>query len=212
MEIPFKRVLILAPHTDDGEFGCGGTIARLIQHGAEVHYVAFSSAEQSLPPGMDKDTLKHEVRQAIQLLGMSQDNLILFPYKVRYFPENRQSILEDMVRLQRELQPDCVLLPSTMDTHQDHQTISSEGFRAFKQTTMLGYELPWNNLTFKTSAFTFIDENNLNKKINALKCYKSQAHRPYSNESFIRGLAVTRGTQIGAQYAEAFEVIRWIMH
>ena len=46
-----RSVLVLAPHTDDGEFGCGGTIARLVDAGAEVRYVAFSSASRSLPAG-----------------------------------------------------------------------------------------------------------------------------------------------------------------
>lgn len=32
-----KRVLILAPHTDDGEFGCGGSIAKFIEQGADVY-------------------------------------------------------------------------------------------------------------------------------------------------------------------------------
>ena len=40
----WRRVLVLAPHTDDGEFGCGGTMARLVEGGAEVRYVAFSRA------------------------------------------------------------------------------------------------------------------------------------------------------------------------
>ena len=47
----WKRVLVLAPHTDDGEFGCGGTMARLVDAGIEVHYVAFSIATRSLPEG-----------------------------------------------------------------------------------------------------------------------------------------------------------------
>jgi LmbE family N-acetylglucosaminyl deacetylase len=37
-----KRILVLAPHIDDGEFGCGGTIAKLIADRAEVFYAAFS--------------------------------------------------------------------------------------------------------------------------------------------------------------------------
>ncbi len=53
----WKRVLVLAPHTDDGEFGCGGTMARLVEAGAEVRYVAFSIATKSLPPGFPPDTL-----------------------------------------------------------------------------------------------------------------------------------------------------------
>ena len=42
-------------------------------------------------------------------------------------------------------------------------------------------------------------------------CYRSQAHRPYATEEFVRGLARTRGTQIGVKYAEAFQVFRWIL-
>ena len=58
----YSKILVLAPHTDDGEFGCGGTIARLVDTGASVTYVAFSSAEESVPEGMDKDILKRGVR------------------------------------------------------------------------------------------------------------------------------------------------------
>src|SRR5205085_10557146 len=47
----WRRVLVLAPHTDDGEFGCGGTMARLVDAGADVRYVAFSIATKSLPAG-----------------------------------------------------------------------------------------------------------------------------------------------------------------
>ena len=43
-----KTVLVLAPHTDDGEFGCGGSIAHFVKTGYRVVYVAFSAAEQSV--------------------------------------------------------------------------------------------------------------------------------------------------------------------
>ena len=44
-----KNILVLAPHTDDGELGLGGTISRLIEDGKKVTYVAFSTAQQSVP-------------------------------------------------------------------------------------------------------------------------------------------------------------------
>jgi len=56
----WQRVLVLAPHTDDGEFGCGGTMARLVENGADVRYVAFSIATKSLPEGFPPDTLARE--------------------------------------------------------------------------------------------------------------------------------------------------------
>lgn len=206
-----KRILILAPHTDDGEFGCGGTIAKFIEQDLDVFYVAFSCAEKSVPHGISPDILKEEVKSATHILGIPKNNLILLNYEVRNFPLHRQEILEDLIKLGREIEPDIIFLPSPNDTHQDHQIIAHEGFRAFKKSTLLGYEIPWNNLTFNTTSFIFLEERHLEKKIKALKCYKSQLSRYYASEEFIRSLARTRGTQIGIKYAEVFEVIRWVI-
>ncbi len=207
----FKRILVLAPHTDDGEFGCGATMAKFIQAKKQVYYAAFSSAEKSLSAGLPRDTLKKEVQAATMKLGIKAKHLILFDYEVRNFLAHRQKILEDMVRLNREIRPDLVFLPSSKDTHQDHQVISDEGVRAFKKVSILGYEIPWNNLSFNTNFFIFLKEKHIQKKIEALKCYKSQRDRYYANEEFIRSLARTRGTQIGTKYAEVFDAIRWVI-
>ena len=51
---------------------------------------------------------------------------------------------------------------------------------------------------------------NVEKKVEALGCYKSQASKSYASAEFIISLARTRGAQIGEKYAETFEVIRWI--
>ncbi|HTY08924.1 MAG TPA: PIG-L deacetylase family protein [Candidatus Edwardsbacteria bacterium] len=207
----FTKVLVLAPHTDDGEFGCGGTIARLLAEGAEVHYAAFSSAERSLPAGVAPDQLVKELRAAMRSLGIMESRLHILDYAVRDFPEHRQAILDDLLRLKAAIGPDLVLLPSVNDTHQDHQTVAHEGFRAFKDRTILGYEIPWNNRTFNTESFVLLDKKHIDAKVAALQCYTSQLDRFYANENFVRSLAVTRGTQIGASFAEAFEVVRWVI-
>ncbi len=207
----FRRILVLAPHTDDGEFGCGGTLRRWIEEGKEVYYAAFSSAERSVRQGMPADILKKEVREAIKILGIPSDNLILLDYQVRDFPLHRQSILDAMISLRDRISPDLVLLPSNTDTHQDHQTVAQEGFRAFKNISMVGYEMPWNNLDFSTNLFVSLAEKHIASKIAALRCYKSQSGKNYAREDFIRGLARVRGVQIGVEYAEVFEVIRWVI-
>jgi LmbE family N-acetylglucosaminyl deacetylase len=204
----FKKVLILAPHTDDGELGCGGSIARFIEEGKEVFYIAFASVPKDTE---DKDVLKKECEKATTILGISKSNLILLEYPIREFLSYRQEILDDMINFLKQIKPDLVLLPSTFDTHQDHQVIAQEGFRAFKKVTCLGYELPWNNLTFTTQCFVKLEERHLRKKIEAINCYESQRDRDYVSEEFIRSLARARGIQIGTTYAEAFEVIRWVI-
>ncbi len=207
----YKKVLILSPHTDDGEFGCGATITKLIEDGSEVYYAAFSACEQSVLPEFPKDILTKEVKAATQILGIKPENLILFKYDVRTFNYHRQAILDDIIKLKNEIQPDLVFTPSVNDIHQDHATISNEAVRAFKFTSILCYELPWNNFNFTTTCFFKLNENHVSNKVNALKEYKSQAHRSYADEDFIRSLARIRGVQIGAQYAEVFEMVRWII-
>ena len=169
-----KNILVLAPHTDDVEFGCGGTIARFANEGKDVWYVAFSAAEKSVPDEFPKDILRKEVTEATEILGVTKERRIILSYPVREFPLHRQELLDEMIELGECIKPDIVFLPSTYDTHQDHQTIVQEGFRAFKKTTMLGYEVPWNNLTFSTQTFVFLKEEHINKKTEALKCYRSQ--------------------------------------
>ncbi len=209
--LPASNVLVLAPHTDDAEFGCGGTIARFVESGVKLTCVAFSAAEESVPPGLPRDTLRTEMKRASGLLGIGEDSLEILSYPVRKFPHHRQEILEDLVRLGRDVAPDLVLLPSTHDTHQDHQVIAQEGFRAFKKTSILGYEVPWNNLTFVTNCFIILEPRHVERKLEALKCYYSQLGRDYIDGDFIRSLLRTRGGQVGSTYAEAFEVIRWLV-
>ena len=202
---------MLAPHTDDGELGAGGTISKLIGNGTNVYYFAFSTAETSVPDGFPKDILKIEVMNATEKLGIPKKNVIIYNYEVRKLNYVRQEILEDLISHRKILEPDLVLMPSLHDIHQDHSTIAQEGLRAFKNSTILGYELIWNNLTFDTTSFVRLDKKYIQSKCNALKEYKSQGVRDYMNEEFIFALAKTRGVQIGVEYAESFEVIRWII-
>ena len=205
-----RRVLVLAPHTDDGEFGCGGTMARLVEDGADVRYVAFSIATRSLPEGFAPDTLAREVREATAELGIPEANLTVHDFDVRTFPEHRQEILELLIALWNEWEPDLVFQPSLHDIHQDHQTVAAEGLRAFKRTTILGYEIPWNNFDFAYTAYFALEARHLERKVAALARYASQQHRRYANPDYAWNLARTHGINVNREYAEVFEVYRAI--
>lgn len=205
-----KRILVLAPHTDDGEFGCGATIAKFSTDN-EIFYTAFSACQKSVPAPFDSDVLLSEVKAATEILGIKRDNLILLNYDVRTFNYRRQDILDDILRIKREIAPDIVFVPSRHDIHQDHYTVTNEGIRAFKFCSILCYELPWNNFTFETSCFVTITEEHLQTKCRALSAYRSQSMRPYATQEFIESLAKVRGVQSGHRFAEAFEVVRWII-
>lgn len=206
----FKSVLVLAPHTDDGELGAGGFLSKLAASGADILYIAFSTAKESLPDGLPEDTLSYEVRNAIHELGF--EGIKILDYPVRNFYEYRQNILDDLIKIRASNNFDLVLLPASSDIHQDHQVIHNEGVRAFKNTTILGYELIWNSFDFKNHLYVKLEEKNVSKKINALSQYKSQSHRAYMSKEYAKSLAYTRGLQINHKYAECFEVIRWVLN
>ena len=209
MMLSANKILILSPHTDDGEFGCGASIARFVKEGKEVHYAAFSIAEDSVPDPFPRDILATEVEEATKVLGISKLHISTYP--VRRLAYYRQEILEKLVRLGEEVDPDLVFMPSLNDIHQDHTTVAHEGLRAFKKKTILCYELPWNNITFSNSCFIRFGEEELEKKMTAMECYNSQKWRGYATSGFIRSLAITRGTQIGGVLAEVFEVLRLVI-
>lgn len=206
-----KTALVLAPHTDDGELGCGATISKLIREQVAVWYVAFSKCEESLPIGCPKDTLVNELRLATEKLGISQERVSVLDYKVRHFSESRQKILDDLIKLGGEIKPDVVFIPSPHDIHQDHATIASEGMRAFKKTSIFAYELPWNNYSFFNQAFVRVSEEDVHNKILALQQYKSQNNRQYVKPDSILAILRTHGMQVGSDYAEVFEVPRIVV-
>ena len=210
MNFTNKTILILAPHTDDAELGCGGTISRLIEDGNTVYCAAFSACKHSVIEGFPEDVLETEVKQASSALGIAPDHLFLFEYAVRTFNYHRQEILDDILNLRNTIKPDVVFVPSVNDIHQDHYTIAQEAVRAFKFSTLLCYELPWNNFEFKTTLFYSLEQKHVDAKMRALACYKSQAHRPYMQSDFIQSLAKVRGVQVGLPLAEVFEVVRMI--
>ena len=103
--LDFKKILVLGPHTDDGEIGCGGTITKYVELGSEVHYVAFSTARTSVLPEFPENILELEVKEATKILGISPDQLHILDYPVRRFTEYRQKILQELIDFRKEIPP-----------------------------------------------------------------------------------------------------------
>ena len=204
----WQRALVLAPHTDDGEFGCGGTMARLVEAGCEVRYVAFSIATRSLPDGFPPDTLAREVREATAELGIPESKLTVHDFDVRTFPDHRQEILELLVALWEEWRPDVVFQPSHHDVHQDHQTIAQEGLRAFKRTTILGYEIPWNNFDFSYGAYFALEQRHVERKVAAVGRTPRSSTAATRTPSTSGTSRRSHGMNVNRELAEVFQVYR----
>jgi N-acetylglucosamine malate deacetylase 1 len=205
-----KRILVLAPHTDDAELGCGGTMAKYIEQGCDINVIAFSRAEDSLPEGAPSDTLEQEMRASLAKLGIGAGQIEVCGHPVRQLDRYRQDILERLVQLRKTFRPDWVLTPSSQDLHQDHAVIHVESMRAFNNCAVWGYELPWNMLHAHLNGFVALDERHIQSKQGALAEYKSQLalSRPYFMPDYAESLAKIRGLLARTPLAEAFEVLR----
>jgi len=210
----FDRILVISPHTDDGELGCGATIVKYAEQDKEVHYLALSACENTIPEGFPKDCLVKECYEATSILGIPRSNVKICHFENKRFPRQSFEIFEALEETRMDISPDMVFIPSRQDIHQDHHTVAEEATRAFRRkNTVVAYEEPWNNITITTTAFSPIERRHLDRKLKALDCYVSQAFqkRGYFDEGYIESLAKTRGVQINSKYAEAFEIVRLIM-
>jgi LmbE family N-acetylglucosaminyl deacetylase len=207
------KILVLSPHTDDAEIGCGGTISRFLKEGNEVTVAAFSGAmpKSKADEKYDwRDWAKTDIWKEFDksMKELRVTNIEKFTYQVRGIGQRRNEVLDRMIELRNRIKPDMVICPASTDIHQDHKCIFEEAIRAFKNTTIIGFFYPWNSLTLKTDYFVILDKKAIENKIRAIKCYKSQVGRDYVDKDFIKGWARTMGIQVGVDYAEAFEAIR----
>jgi LmbE family N-acetylglucosaminyl deacetylase len=209
------RILLVSAHADDVELGCGGTVRRFVEEQHIMKHVCFSF-HKNLYPQWD---VRGEFHRAQQVLGEEENPIDVEEYDLEAcwgeFQNRRQFIYDVLERLRDDFNPSIVFTHSGFDTNQDHVTVNAETIRVFKKhATIYGYEFPNNNLQFNYDLFVKLQERHVQKKMEALACYRSQADRPthnYMQGSYIRSLAVVRGQQVMTEFAECFEAIRIVL-
>lgn len=205
MIIKEKKILAIAPHLDDIELGVGGTIHKL-KDDNEIHYLGLS-----MPPLVDRDSFMEEFWESAKHLGFSRDRMTLKDYDPRDLFKDRMEILQLFYDTNMALKPDIVFVPNSQDIHQSHQVAHQEARRAFKFSTILGYELPWNSMSFSMDLFIELNQENVDAKQASINSFASQKNRLFFSNDIITDLAKLRGKQIGKDYAECFEVTRIIL-
>jgi LmbE family N-acetylglucosaminyl deacetylase len=199
-----KRVIGISPHADDLELGAGGTVCKWASEGVEVIHIIFSTLKQ-------REIRTPEIYAANEKLGLDKSQIAIYDFENRRFDVRRQQILQLFSDAVKMFGADAVLVPSSFDVHQDHQIVHNEAIRAFKNTTILGYEDPWNMYKSDLRLTVGLEPKYIRAKCRAMEAHKNQAHRPYMDKTFVVGMAMMRGKMIGQQLAENFEVVRWIL-
>ncbi len=205
MEIKNKVILAIAPHLDDIELGLGATIHKLSKDNT-IHYLGLS-----MPPLVEKDVFMKEFWESCKHLKLSKERMVLKDYNPRDLFKDRMDILQLFYDTNKAIKPDIVFVPNSKDIHQSHQVAYQEARRAFKYSTILGYELPWNSMTFDMDVFIEISEEDVKAKQASINSFETQKLRMFFSNDIITDLAKLRGKQIGKDFAECFELTRIII-
>jgi N-acetylglucosamine malate deacetylase 1 len=206
MQIKGKKILFVGAHPDDIEIGCGGTLFKLKEDN-EIHIITFSHCEDSVPKGFKAGAIKEDFLNAMEY--MKPNSFFIYDVPVRRFPEYRQEILDTLCRIKENLQPDVVFYLSHIDTHQDHEVIANECYRAFKSScTLITYESTKNNTESEYNYIVKLEEKHVKQKIELLNCYKTQMFRPYFNNEMFMAKLRYKGFITGNEFAEVFKIVK----
>jgi LmbE family N-acetylglucosaminyl deacetylase len=198
-----KRVLFLGAHPDDIELGCGALLHHIVKR-TEVLCVTLSDNQKN----PDLQNVKNEHLESMTVLGVPKENITLGPFTTRVFPDARQEILEYFLSLRRDFKPDLIFVHSKQDVHQDHLTMTDEALRAFRGITVLGFDVVRSSYGFFPHFLVEVNEEDVNKKIEALSCYETYRDRYYFNRELTRSIVVRHGALAECQFAEGFDILR----
>lgn len=229
MYIP-ESAIVVTPHPDDAEIGCGGTIAKWIEAGSRVYYVLCTNGDKGTSdPNMTSEKLKtiraKEQYAAAKYLGVKE--VIMLGYGDGELEDSRE-FLGKLVREIRRLKPECVLCPDPFRTepywHRDHRIcgtvtcdavfpyardrlhfseLSEDGFSPHKVKKLLFWGTQTPNKYFDIS-------NTIEKKTTALYYHASQVgpkEKGKGPELWIKKSATENGKKTGYVYAEAYREI-----
>lgn len=205
------KLLLLAPHCDDEMAGLPFYFYLQRKGNIEVKILSFSPCEETARSlHYTKDAIAEEEQVALHSVGIPLESIQTFQFPVRRFSEHRQEILEELIKIRTDFNPNIVLGPGASDVHQDHWVVHNEMLRCFKNdTTILGWAYLWNTFREKNNVFFELDEIMMEKIIAFCTCFETQKHKRYMQEDFIRASFIATGMKIGRLYAVGYQCIRF---
>lgn len=216
LQIPVRRLLVLAPHADDEVLGAGGLMARASDQGVEVTAVC------AVTEGPERG---REFERAAKILGPDIATRVIWRDHTRWLDEMRSADLVSAIEhIIQEIKPDMVVMPEQSAFHQEHRAVSlaaiaatrpSGGTRRHRPTLIAAYEQvtdawPPNRGVPRPNLTVDLTEAELDRKCAAMSAHASQVRQVPSerSEEAIRALARLRGAQAGVEFAEVFATMR----
>lgn len=229
------RVLVIAAHPDDVDFGAAGTIAQWTDAGLDVSYCIVTNGEAG---GSDRSVTRVEmaaIRQSEQTAAAKQVGV----HELHFlgYPDGRLEpsigLRRDLARIIRLLRPDRVVCQSAERnyvrmgaSHPDHRAAGSAALDAvypdsrnpFAYPELLADEElePWTVrevwISGSPTPTTYVDiTDTFHRKVAALRSHVSQISDPDALEGFLRGWlsrAASQGGLPDGRLAETFQVLQ----
>jgi LmbE family N-acetylglucosaminyl deacetylase len=200
-----KKILFLGAHPDDIELGCGALLANISKR---VDVLAVTLSDNLKNPAHTNIVDEHY--RSMEILGVDPDHVILGPFETRNFPRDRQEILEFLFDLNRKHHPDIVFVHTQADIHQDHSVTTMEALRAFRGTTVLGFDVMRSSYGFFPHFLIEVTQEDVEKKVEALSAYETYKDKYYFSPEIIRSTSVRHGSLAERPFAEGFDILRVI--
>ncbi len=219
-----KVAVVIAPHPDDEVLGCGGTMARLAQAGAQVHVVIMT---RGAPPRFSEDQIDRvmaEARRAHGVLNVTKTHFLNLPAAgLDALPI--ADVNERLDLLLQAIRPDTLFLPFIGDIHFDHQVAFTAAMvfarprapgapariYAYETLSETNWYAPGITPAFLPNVYVDISAH-IDTKLEAFQCFASQV-KVFPDERSVealRSLAITRGATVFKHAAEAFMLIRQV--
>lgn len=195
----------MGAHPDDIELGAGALLHRI----APISDILCVTLSENRRNG-ELERLIDEHRRSMGRLGVQADRVRLGKFETRLFHESRQEILDYFLSLRRECKPEIVFVHSRCDVHQDHNVMTAEALRAFRGTTLLGYEVLRSSHGFFPNFLIEVSQEDVEAKVAALSEYATYRDKSYFNSELVRAAMLRNGELAERRFAEGFEVLRGV--
>lgn len=219
-----QSILVVAVHPDDETLGCGGTLLRMREEGAQIHWMIATAMTADC--GYSPEAISHrdnEIESVAQMYGFSSVHRLGFP-TTRLDEIPMSQLVVAMSKVFQSTQPNQVFLPFQHDVHSDHQHAFSASYSCTKifrypsvRKVMMMETLSETDFAqsagggFVPNMFVDISEQ-FERKMQILRVFESEIHpHPFPrSEEALEALALLRGTAAGCRFAESFVILKEI--
>lgn len=207
------NILAIGAHFDDVELGCGGTLAKHAQNGDNVYvYVATVSGftNQYNQSVRSNEIALAEAQEAMKILGVKE--MICGKFKTLHI-EFVDELNIEILKIVQEKKIDKVYAHWIGDIHHDHQAVAKASLHSCRHVPrMLMYRSNWYHSTMEFRGNFYVDiTKQWDFKERAIQAHVSEMDRTSSKWiGFFKNEAENAGQRIGVNFAEVFEVVKWL--